>query len=200
MATAGNIPNHSSSINGSQMDSQLEYSSEEEGCLSPYCCSSDDEECHRDLVDEMPAFSTQSLSPSGRSLSPIDLDTSPPRSRNSTPCNTPIDGSAPHPPVGRDFVSLEEVNARIGLTPPPDVRARNLETIFEDKFLETPPGREFESRSNQNLLRKSLRNRGSKAAGDSTAGPAAASSQQSMANGGASDDKRFDGKRRLSLE
>uniref|UniRef100_A0A1Q3EYP2 Uncharacterized protein n=1 Tax=Culex tarsalis TaxID=7177 RepID=A0A1Q3EYP2_CULTA len=139
-------------------------SEEEEGYVSPYCCSSDDEhdQRHRDLLDELPAFSTRS--PSGRSLSPIDLDPdSPPGSfRNSSAFDTPPAASESPAAPGHGFVSLEEINARIGLTPPDSERSRsrlNLETIFEDKFLETPPKKGFESRTGHNLLRRSLRNR-----------------------------------------
>ncbi|XP_055546873.1 uncharacterized protein LOC129731126 [Wyeomyia smithii] len=183
------------------MDPHLDSSSEEEGYLSPYCCSSDEEnEClNRKLVDELPAFSTQSLSPSGRSLSPIDMNTSPPRSKHSTPCSTPVDSSGLQqqpPSVEKDYVTLEEVHARIGLTPPPDVRTRNLETIFEDKFLETPPSREFESRTNRNLLRHSFRNRGLMADGNCTTEKVPSS--QSSVRG--TNNKQFDGKRRLSLD
>lgn len=135
--------------------------------MSPYCCSSDDEHDHRhrDLMDEMPAFSTQSLSPSGRSLSPIDLEPSYSYDESmhceSSAYNTPFESPSQWP-TGKDFVSIEEINARIGLTPPDSERSRsrlNLETIFEDKFLETPPKKEFESRTNSNLLRQSLRKR-----------------------------------------
>ncbi|XP_062559768.1 uncharacterized protein LOC134224439 [Armigeres subalbatus] len=149
----------------------LDSSSDEEtGYVSPYCCSSDDDndQSTRQILDELPAFSTQSLSPSGRSLSPIDMDTSPPRSsRGASACNTPYDSPcAAVPSCGKDYVTLEEIQARIGLTPPePEQSPRsprlNLETIFEDKFLETPPkgGKEFDTRTNHNLLRRSFRNR-----------------------------------------
>ncbi|EAT41517.1 AAEL006838-PA [Aedes aegypti] len=149
---------------------------EEEGYVSPYnYCSSDDDndQSNRQLLDELPVFSTQSFSPSGRSLSPIDMDTSPPRSsRGNSSCNTPYDSpyGQTEPACGKDYVTLEEVQARIGMTPPsaepveqPGRSPRlNLETIFEDKFLETPPkaGKEFDVRTNQNqLLRRSFRNR-----------------------------------------
>ncbi|XP_055599255.1 uncharacterized protein LOC129748616, partial [Uranotaenia lowii] len=144
---------------------------QDDGYLSPYCCSSDEEldrSQNRELLDEMPAFSTHSLSPSGRSLSPIDMETpSPPRySLNSTyhsAFGTPCDSPSQQPPPGKGYVTLEEINARIGMTPPDSERSRsrlNLETIFEGQFLETPPKKEFESRTNQsNLLRRSLRNR-----------------------------------------
>lgn len=208
MSTAGNVRN--TSINENRMESRSDSSSDEEGYLSPYCCSSDEEadQCHRKILDEMPAFSTQSLSPSGRSLSPIDLDTSPPRSRHSTPCSTPYDSPAQQqqqPQLGDDFVLLSVVNARIGLTPPPDVRSRNLETIFEDRFLETPPSREFESRTNQNLLRRSFRNRGSAMTVASwsintTSAGTGTEKGQSITTAGGTNNKQFDGKRRLSLE
>ncbi|XP_019543500.3 uncharacterized protein LOC109414173 [Aedes albopictus] len=171
MTETGYIQNHSESTGASRQCSNMNSSSdEEEGYASPYnYCSSDDDNdpSNRQLLDELPVFSTQSLSPSGRSLSPIDMDTSPPRSSRGnstyhTPCDSPYGQ-----PCGKDYVTLEEIQARIGMTPPPDVdQCRssprlNLETIFEDKFLETPPkaGKEFDVRTNQNLLRKSFRNR-----------------------------------------
>ncbi|XP_058450614.1 uncharacterized protein LOC131430021 [Malaya genurostris] len=201
MAEPGNIQKNSS-LNGIRMDclAQLDSSSEEEGYVSPYCCSSDEEhdQCHRRLLDELPAFSTQSLSPSGRSLSPIDLDTSPPRrSMSSTFYGTPFD-SPSQLATGSDFVTLEEIHARIGMTPPADAdrsRSRNLETIFEDKFLETPPSKEFEARNNQNLLRRSVRNR--VLLGVSNGSWTNEKTSPSVVGGL---NNQFDGKRRLSLD
>lgn len=185
-------------------------SEEEEGYVSPYCCSSDDEhdQRNRDLLDEMPAFSTRS--PSGRSLSPIDLEPdSPPGSfRNSSAFDTPTESPGP----GHGFVSLEEINARIGLTPPDSERSRsrlNLETIFEDKFLETPPKKGFESRTGNNLLRRSLRNRvlfgGGSGPGSSPATPdrdldAAAAKKKTSAGIVDSLSDQFDSKCTFSLD
>lgn len=147
--------------------SNMDFSSDEEGYASPYGCSSDEDNAqttNRQLVDELPIFSTQSLSPSGRSLSPIDVDlSSPPRSsRGNSLYSTPFDSPSR---IGKDFVSLEEIQARIGMTPPADQdpeRCRsprlNLETIFEDQFLETPP-RTRNERTNRDLLRRSFRQR-----------------------------------------
>ncbi|XP_058819659.1 uncharacterized protein LOC131682294 [Topomyia yanbarensis] len=202
MTEPGNIQQHSSPVHENRMDwlAQSDSSSEEEGYVSPYCCSSDEEpdRSHRSLLDELPAFSTQSLSPSGRSLSPIDLDSSPPRrSWSSTFCSTPVDSPAQQAP-GNGFVTLEEINARIGITPPADAdrsRSRNLETIFEDKFLETPPSKEFESRNSRNLLRRSVRNRVLLGV---TAGNWTSDKSPSSPVGGLN--KQFDGKRKLSLD
>lgn len=148
--------------------------SDEEGSASPYSCWSDEDNANssgnRQLLDELPVFSTQSLSPSGRSLSPIDIDfPSPPRnSRANSAYNTPFHSPSQMVPLGKDFVTLEEVQARIGMTPPADQqdpeRCRsprlNLETIFEDKFLETPPKSNGQDpRTNRDLLRRSFRNR-----------------------------------------
>ncbi|XP_065095392.1 uncharacterized protein LOC135717322 [Ochlerotatus camptorhynchus] len=151
--------------------SNMDFSSDEEGYASPYSCWSDEDNAHssnRQLMDELPVFSTQSLSPSGRSLSPIDVDfSSPPRSsRGNSAYNTPFDSPSQMIPIGKDFVSLEEIQARIGLTPPADQdpeRCRsprlNLETIFEDEFLETPPKNRKDPRTNRDMLRRSFRNR-----------------------------------------
>lgn len=169
MAETGYTQNRPEIVCGSNMD----FSSDEEGYASPYSGWSDEDNAHisnRQLMDELPIFSTQSLSPSGRSLSPIDVDfSSPPRSsrgNNSSVYNTPFDSPSQMIPIGKDFVTLEEIQARIGMTPPAEQdpeRCRsprlNLETIFEDKFLETPPKNAKESRTNRDLLRRSFRNR-----------------------------------------
>lgn len=167
MAETGYTQNLPEIVDASNMD----FSSDEEGYASPYSCSSDEDNAHssnRQLVDELPVFSTQSLSPSGRSLSPIDVDfSSPPRSsRGNSLYSTPFDSPSQMIPVGKDFVTLEEIQARIGMTPPADQdpeRCRsprlNLETIFEDQFLETPPKTINDARSNRDLLRRSFRQR-----------------------------------------
>lgn len=153
--------------------SSMDLSCDEDGNVSPYSCCSDEDNnsAHtstRQLMDELPVFSTQSLSPSGRSLSPIDIDfPSPPRSSHGNSVyGTPFDSPSQMVQDARDFVTLEEIQARIGMTPPADQdpeRCRspwlNLETIFEDQFLETPPKNGKEPRPNRDLLRRSFRNR-----------------------------------------
>lgn len=154
-------------------------SSEEDGYLSPYNGSEDGSVPFNaaddgSLMDELPPFSAFTLSPSARSLSPIELESFE-SSAHSTPharreyigCSTPVYNTPPAMPHHDDtrnpkegFISLDEIHARIGLTPP-DVngsRSRlNLETIFEGVFLETPPKKEFQSKGN--LLRRSIKNR-----------------------------------------
>lgn len=86
--------------------------------------------------DELPIFRIQSLSPSGRSLSPIDnvslLDLS----------ISPLESSGDES-MDEDYhtdeerVSLLDITAQIGMSPPN--KRLNLETIFEGQFLETPP-------------------------------------------------------------
>ncbi|XP_001688382.2 uncharacterized protein LOC5667444 [Anopheles gambiae] len=154
-------------------------SSDEDGYLSPFNGSDDGSGvAEGSLLDEMPPFSACSMSPSARSLSPIELEpfespTSTPKSGRScySGCSTPLYGMTPPPPVAsttgtngqqpaEGYVTLDEIHARIGLTPPDGNVSRsrlNLETIFEGVFLETPPKKEFQSKGN--LFRRSLRNR-----------------------------------------
>ncbi|XP_050088620.1 uncharacterized protein LOC126572931 [Anopheles aquasalis] len=152
----------------------FDSSSDEDGYLSSFNCSEDGGTAlDGSLLDEMPPFSAFSLSPSARSLSPIEMESfdsvpsTPTRSKEFVGCSTPIfNKSAPdggetdssQPAEG--FVSLDEIHARIGLTPPDSHKSRsrlNLETIFEGVFLETPPKKEFQSTGN--LLRRSIKNR-----------------------------------------
>uniref|UniRef100_A0A182JZU5 Uncharacterized protein n=1 Tax=Anopheles christyi TaxID=43041 RepID=A0A182JZU5_9DIPT len=152
-------------------------SSDEDGYLSPFNGSDDGSGVAEGrLLDEMPPFSACSMSPSARSLSPIELEafespTSTPKSgRSYSGCSTPLYGTPPpmtqHPSAGGNgqpaegYVTLDEIHARIGLTPPDGNVSRsrlNLETIFEGVFLETPPKKEFQQKGN--LFRRSIRNR-----------------------------------------
>ncbi|XP_041767055.1 uncharacterized protein LOC121590931 [Anopheles merus] len=155
-------------------------SSDEDGYLSPFNGSDDGSGvAEGSLLDEMPPFSACSMSPSARSLSPIELEpfespTSTPKSGRScySGCSTPLYGMTPPPPApaasttgngqqpAEGYVTLDEIHARIGLTPPDGNVSRsrlNLETIFEGVFLETPPKKEFQSKGN--LFRRSIRNR-----------------------------------------
>ncbi|XP_052867707.1 uncharacterized protein LOC128276195 [Anopheles cruzii] len=146
-------------------------SSDEDGCLSPFNASQDGEAPFTGasgLLDEMPPFTAESLSPSARSLSPIEresFESSSPTSGHEqySGCSTPVGKdteSGRQPPEAGGWVTLDELHARIGLTPP-DLHASrtrlNLETIFEGVFLETPPKKEFQSVGN--LLRRSIKNR-----------------------------------------
>ncbi|XP_035780386.1 uncharacterized protein LOC118460296 [Anopheles albimanus] len=155
----------------------FDSSSDEDGYLSSFNCSEDGgtalDGADGSLLDEMPPFSAFSLSPSARSLSPIEMESfdsehsTPKRSKEFIGCSTPIFNKSPtdgrvtdssQPAEG--FVSLDEIHARIGLTPPDSHKSRsrlNLETIFEGVFLETPPKKEFQSTGN--LLRRSIKNR-----------------------------------------
>lgn len=94
--------------------------------------------------DELPIFSIQSISPTSRSLSPIDNIS---LLHFLSPCVSPDYNEAIDDMKGvalfddDDRVSLEEVNAKIGSSPADAIREKksNLETIFEGVFLETPP-------------------------------------------------------------
>uniref|UniRef100_A0A182P970 Protein kinase domain-containing protein n=1 Tax=Anopheles epiroticus TaxID=199890 RepID=A0A182P970_9DIPT len=154
-------------------------SSDEDGYLSPFNGSDDGSGVAESgsLLDEMPPFSACSMSPSARSLSPIELEpfespiSTPPKSgRSYSGCSTPLYGTTTppthqHPAGGNSqpaegYVTLDEIHARIGLTPPDGNVSRsrlNLETIFEGVFLETPPKKEFQPKGN--LFRRSIRNR-----------------------------------------
>lgn len=119
---------------------------------SSFCSNDDDSICSLEIVeagalqfqitsDELPIFSISSLSPTSRSLSPVMADQM---------CISPVDFSdsddekcsddltAENP----DRMLLNDIHALIG-TPDEknDRRLLNLETIFEDVFLETPPKR-----------------------------------------------------------
>ncbi|XP_035896868.1 uncharacterized protein LOC118505329 [Anopheles stephensi] len=155
-------------------------SSDEDGYLSPFNGSDDGSGVMEgSLLDEMPPFSACSMSPSARSLSPIEQEpfdspfSTPKSGRSYSGCSTPMYGTPPlaaqqhhlaansgggQPAEG--YVTLDEIHARIGLTPPDGNVSRtrlNLETIFEGVFLETPPKKEFQPKGN--LFRRSIRNR-----------------------------------------
>lgn len=121
---------------------------------------------HKPLFDELPTFSLKCASPSGRSLSPIEpislfnLSISPissiedlTRVNEQSICSTNIDTAhcGFFTKEDSDFdddnerISLEEIIAQNN-TPPVLSRSNkrlNLETIFEDVFLETPKKRRF---------------------------------------------------------
>uniref|UniRef100_A0A182Q842 Uncharacterized protein n=1 Tax=Anopheles farauti TaxID=69004 RepID=A0A182Q842_9DIPT len=163
----------------SQDNESFTSSSDEEGYLSPFNGSDDGTApfsgaaVDGSLLDEMPPFSACSMSPSARSLSPIEFElfespSSVSKSgRSYVGCSTPVydtphdaSASVEDRPPAEGYVTLDEIHARIGLTPPDANGSRsrlNLETIFEDVFLETPPKKEFQSKGN--LFRRSIRNR-----------------------------------------
>lgn len=167
--TATVLPQDSESLSSSSSSS-----SDEDGYLSPFNGSDDGAAVDGSLLDEMPPFSACSMSPSARSLSPIEseLFESPNASsksgRSYVGCSTPVyeaprrdaATSGEDRPPAEGYVTLDEIHARIGLTPPDGNVSRsrlNLETIFEGVFLETPPKKEFQSKTN--LFRRSIRNR-----------------------------------------
>lgn len=116
----------------------------------------------RPSCDELPAFSIQSVSPSGLSISPIghepsllNLSISPISSESDLSDDDDDENDVAMRAIDRtatsstddddsDHVSLDEINAQIN-TPPSATSQRcstkrlNLETIFEGVFLETPP-------------------------------------------------------------
>lgn len=114
-------------------------------------CSNDDSLCsleiaesgalpHHITSDELPIFSISSLSPTSRSLSPVLADQM---------CISPVDFSDSDEGCSEDLSAdnpdrmlLNDIHAMIG-TPDEknERRLLNLETIFEDVFLETPPKR-----------------------------------------------------------
>lgn len=112
---------------------------------------------YRPSCDELPAFSIQSVSPSGRSISPIidneqysllNLSISPISSLSDLTANDDdervnrTNENYDDDDDDSDRVSLAELNAQIN-TPPSghncSKKRLNLETIFEGVFLETPP-------------------------------------------------------------
>lgn len=138
---------------------------------------------HKPMFDELPTFSLRSTSPHGLSLSPIDnepislfnLSISPISSiedltsdqsvcasncflngkstKDVTESNITTDSSYDD----EDRISLEEITAHIN-TPPSAALSRsnkrlNLETIFEDVFLETPKKRRFNANKRFNSWR-----------------------------------------------
>lgn len=114
-------------------------------------CSNEDSICSLEIneagvlpyhitSDELPIFSTSSFSPTRRSLSPVMADQM---------CISPVDFSDSDEECSDDLSTdnsdqmlLNDMHALIG-TPDEknDRRLLNLETIFEDVFLETPPKR-----------------------------------------------------------
>lgn len=124
-----------------------------ESRTSSICSNDNDSICSLELVesaayqitsDELPIFSISSMSPTSRSLSPVMAD--------DQMCISPVDFSdfddADEECNGDlstdnpDRMLLNDIHALIG-TPDEknDRRLLNLETIFEDVFLETPPKR-----------------------------------------------------------
>ncbi|XP_067612718.1 uncharacterized protein [Eurosta solidaginis] len=111
------------------------------------------------LGDELPAFEIRLVSPLGRTPSPIDTNTE----DFQTPTRIPIcdDDSTPSAYCNSDFVTLQEINAKIS---PPVYeenskttlsRCNSLETIFEGVFLNTPP-RKVSNASNMSSMRGDL--------------------------------------------
>lgn len=114
-------------------------------------CSNDDSFCSLEIVepgvlpyqitsDELPIFSIKSLSPTSRSISPVMADQM---------CISPVDFADSDEEYSNDLsvdnpdrMLLNDIHALIG-TPDErnDRKILNLETIFEDVFLETPPKR-----------------------------------------------------------
>lgn len=114
-------------------------------------CSNDDSICSLEILvppelpyqitsDELPIFSISSLSPTSRSLSPVMADQM---------CISPVNFSGSDEECSDDLSTdnpdrmlLNDIHALIG-TPDEknERRLLNLETIFEDVFLETPPKR-----------------------------------------------------------
>lgn len=103
--------------------------------------------------DELPVFRIQSLSPTSRSLSPIEFngdddddDGLPTFSLSPCGSSSDIDESSSRFPEydsdsDADRISIASINALIGTPPPsgPLGKRLNLETIFEGVFLHTPP-------------------------------------------------------------
>lgn len=110
--------------------------------------------CHFRSDDEMPIFRIQSLSPTSRSLSPIELDDDDELLTFSlSPCGSTSDLADSPSHASRqdidgtqddsadDRISVDSINALLG-TPPASSqlgKRLNLETIFEGVFLHTPP-------------------------------------------------------------
>lgn len=112
--------------------------------------------------DELPIFRIRSLSPTSRSLSPIDHisasmlnitispsssyftagdsdDNDPLIEDRISPCSSSGDVNSPDCPDA--FVSLEEIHSQIGTPNAPTAHSKllKLETIVEGVFLDTPP-------------------------------------------------------------
>lgn len=114
-------------------------------------CSNDDSICSLEIVDpailpyqitsdELPIFSIRSFSPTSRSISPVMADQM---------CISPVDFSNSDEECSDDLSTdnpdrmlLNDIHALIGTPDEKNERkVLNLETIFEDVFLETPPKR-----------------------------------------------------------
>lgn len=125
---------------------------------------------HKPMFNELPTFSVMSASVGGRSISPIatepislfNLSISPISSMEdlSNELSVCANNHTPHEKLTEDLtqpskatgydegehISLEEITAQINTPPPALSRSNkrlNLETIFEDVFLETPKKRRF---------------------------------------------------------
>jgi len=118
------------------------------GSLSPATCGSvspcsfdeqDLEDGHLPHIgaDELPIFKIRSISPTGRSISPISLE----ENESFALFNVSLSPTKYEEGKRRDdFITLEEINAQIGTSPKNSKYSKlNLETIFEGVFLETPP-------------------------------------------------------------
>lgn len=104
-------------------------------------CSNEDSYCSLDVVepsllpyhdtsDELPIFSIRSLSPTSRSLSPVVADQM---------CISPFDFGDSDEEHCDERMMLNDIQALIGTPDEKNEGKLNLETIFEDVFLETPP-------------------------------------------------------------
>lgn len=125
--------------------------------------------------DELPIFRIQSLSPTSRSLSPIDHISASMLNITISPCSSsftagdsdeidptiedrisPCSSGDMNSPDDRfdAFVSLEEIHSQIGTPTAPAVHSRllKLETIVEGVFLDTPP-KEFSDRFYRDSLK-----------------------------------------------
>lgn len=114
---------------------------------------------HKPLFDELPEFSLRSVSPSGRSLfnlsispiSPSPISSVEDLSRINEPsvCSTASGRCTTSDIFGSGYeederISLDEITAQINTSASVSLRSNkrlNLETIFEDVFLETPKKR-----------------------------------------------------------
>lgn len=115
------------------------------------------------VADELPIFSLKSISPTSRSLSPIDHESPATQSPSLSLFNISSVFENTPPPSNRkrnlyhtmdtqdheaeETMSLDELHARIN-TPNRFERRLNLETIFEGVFLDTPPKKKYPKRTN----------------------------------------------------
>lgn len=115
------------------------------------------------VADELPIFSLKSISPTSRSLSPIDHESPSTQSPSLSLFNISSVIENTPPPSNRkrnlyhtmdtqdheaeETMSLDELHARIN-TPNRFERRLNLETIFEGVFLDTPPKKKYPKRTN----------------------------------------------------